>query len=143
MPIFGAPDTPILDFWGSKLEWTALFALGRGICDIHSLRFTSGATPLPVYVANRATSRLTDMCVSTEVECWTSINSRSLIEFFVLNLILQYCIDLCDKMKKQNITPPLVEIEPGPLDCSSNMLLSELLRHVLLSRSLNFCSCTT
>ena len=41
---------------------------------------------------------------------------------------------------------PLVEIEPRPLitsDSKSNTLLSELVRHVLLRGSLNFCSCTT
>ena len=37
-------DTPILDFW-----WAALCALGEGICEIHSLRFTSGVIPLLVY----------------------------------------------------------------------------------------------
>ena len=43
-------DTPVLDFWWlllcvSKPEWPALFALGRGIYDVHFLRFTSGVTP--------------------------------------------------------------------------------------------------
>ena len=27
------------------LEWAALFVLGGGVCVIHSMRFTSGATP--------------------------------------------------------------------------------------------------
>ena len=49
MSIFGATDTPVLDFWWrllsvSKPEWTTLFALGGRICDIHSLRYTSSAT---------------------------------------------------------------------------------------------------
>ena len=40
----------------SKPAWAALFTLGGGICDIRSPRFTSGATPLPVYMASIATS---------------------------------------------------------------------------------------
>ena len=40
---------------------------GRGVPDICSLRFTSGATPLPGYIASIAVSRLPHMCVSTEV----------------------------------------------------------------------------
>ena len=35
---------------------SALFKLCGGVCDIHSLRFTSGATPLPVYIASIAAS---------------------------------------------------------------------------------------
>ena len=53
MSIFGAT---ILDFcwhlWVSKPEWAALIALGRGVHDICSMRFTSGATPLLVYMAS-------------------------------------------------------------------------------------------
>ena len=40
----------------------------------------------------------------------------------------------------------LVGIEPGPLiasDSKSNTILSTLTCHMLLRRSLNFCSCTT
>ena len=48
---------------------SALFALGGGICDIHSLRFTSGMTPLPVYNASIAASHLPHMRVSAEVGC--------------------------------------------------------------------------
>ena len=48
--IFGATNTPVLD---SK----SLFPLGTGICDIHSWRFTSGETPLPVYNASIAVSQ--------------------------------------------------------------------------------------
>ena len=33
---------------------SALFELCGGVCDICSLRFTSGATPLPVYIASIA-----------------------------------------------------------------------------------------
>ena len=36
---------------------SALFALGRGIHDIHALRFTSSATPLPMYNASIVASR--------------------------------------------------------------------------------------
>ena len=41
---------------------------------------------------------------------------------------------------------PQVGIEPGPLiasDFKSNTILSTLTWHLLLRRSLNFCSCTT
>ena len=74
MSIFGATDTPVLDFWlhllwVSKPEWAALFAFGRGIHDIHSLRFTSGATPLPVYIASIAASCFPHMSISVEVGC--------------------------------------------------------------------------
>ena len=41
---------PVLDFWWCLLwvlkpEWAALFTLGWGICDVCSVKFTSGATP--------------------------------------------------------------------------------------------------
>ena len=48
---------------------SALFALGRGVHNIRSLRFTSGATCLPVYNASIAASHLPHMCVSAEVGC--------------------------------------------------------------------------
>ena len=52
---------------------SALFELCGGICDIHSLRFTSGVTPLPVYISNIAASRFPHMCVSACVfHCWLS-----------------------------------------------------------------------
>ena len=60
MSIFGATDTPVSDFWrhpplGFKARvGSALFELCRGIRDIRSPRFTSGATPLPVYIASIA-----------------------------------------------------------------------------------------
>ena len=59
MSIFGATDTPVSAFWWrllwvSKPEWAALFELCRGVHDIRSLRFTSGVTPLPVYMASTA-----------------------------------------------------------------------------------------
>ena len=34
-----------VSFWVSKPEWAAIFALGRNMCYLHSLRFTSAATP--------------------------------------------------------------------------------------------------
>ena len=46
---------------------SALFELCRGVHDICSLRFTSGATPLPVYIASIAASRFPHMHVSAEV----------------------------------------------------------------------------
>ena len=47
MSFLGATHTPILDFCaiGFKSKVDSLFALGRGIRDVCSLRFTSGATP--------------------------------------------------------------------------------------------------
>ena len=48
---------------------SALFELCGGICDIRSLRFTSGATPLPVYIASIAAGHFPHMHVSTEVGC--------------------------------------------------------------------------
>ena len=48
---------------------SALFEICGGVRDIRSLRFTSGATPLPVYNASIAASRLPHMCVSAEVGC--------------------------------------------------------------------------
>ena len=75
MSICGATDTPVLDLLvmsplGFKARvGSALFELCGGICDIRSLRFTSGATPLPVYNASIAASCLPHMCVSAEVGC--------------------------------------------------------------------------
>ena len=74
MSICGATDTPVLDFWWCFLGFkarvgSALFTLGGGVCNIRSLRFTSGATPLPVYNASIAASCLPHMRVSAEVEC--------------------------------------------------------------------------
>ena len=43
---------------------SALFELCRGVHDIHSLRFTSGATPLPVCIASIAAGRYPHMPVS-------------------------------------------------------------------------------
>ena len=54
---------------------SALFTLGGGIHDIHSLRFTSDATPLLVYNASIAASHLPHMCVSAVVGCW-DLNCR-------------------------------------------------------------------
>ena len=75
MSMCGATDTPVLDFWW-RLLWvfkarvgSALFAVGGGVRNIGSLRFTSGATPLPVYNASIAASRLPHMRVSAEMGC--------------------------------------------------------------------------
>ena len=54
---------------------STLFAFGGGLHNIHSLRFTSGATPLPVYNASIAASHLPHMRVSAEVGCW-DLNCR-------------------------------------------------------------------
>ena len=48
---------------------SALFELCGGVHDIHSLRFTSGATPLLVYIASIAASHFPHMPVSAEVGC--------------------------------------------------------------------------
>ena len=42
LSFYGATDTPVLDFWWCHLwflhaEWTALFGLDRGVCDIYLL----------------------------------------------------------------------------------------------------------
>ena len=65
MSICGATDTPVLDFWWyllwvSKPEWVLPYShLAEAyVIYIHSLRFTSGATPLPYYNASIAASRL-------------------------------------------------------------------------------------
>ena len=52
-------DTTVLDFWWcilsvSKPKSAALFALGRGICVTHSLRFTSGVAPADLLAASMA-----------------------------------------------------------------------------------------
>ena len=52
----GSTDTPVLDFrWHllsvSKPEWATLFPLGRGTCDVHSLRFIYDATPVNLLTA--------------------------------------------------------------------------------------------
>ena len=48
---------------------SALFKLCRGVCDIHSLRFTSDVIPLPVYIASIAAGHFPHMHVSAEVGC--------------------------------------------------------------------------
>ena len=74
-PCFGILVTSPLGF---KPEWAALFELCGGMRDIHSLRFTSGVTPLLVYIASIAASRFPHMCVSAEVGCriWTTRPQR-------------------------------------------------------------------
>ena len=75
MSICGATDTPVLDFWRcllwvSKPEWVLPYSnFVKVYVIIHSLRFTSGVTPLPVYNASIAASRLPHMCVSAGVGC--------------------------------------------------------------------------
>ena len=55
---FVEPLKPLfLDFlshllWVSKPEWATLFALGGGVCDVCSLKFTSGVTPADLMVAS-------------------------------------------------------------------------------------------
>ena len=49
---------------------SALFKLCGGICDICSLRFTSGMSPLLVYMVSIAASHFPHMHVSAEVGCW-------------------------------------------------------------------------
>ena len=46
-----------------------LFKLCEGVHNIRSLRFTFGATPLPVYIASIAASHFPHMHVSAEVGC--------------------------------------------------------------------------
>ena len=58
-PFCWASDTLVLDFWWhllavSKPEWTASFALGRGLHVTCFLRFTSGATPANILVPSMA-----------------------------------------------------------------------------------------
>ena len=63
---------PVLDFWWcllsvSKPEWVALFALGGGVHDVCSLRFTSGVTPADLLVASMAAKSFSSTYL------WTSI----------------------------------------------------------------------
>ena len=55
-----------------RLGISALFELCGGVRDIRSLRFTSGATPLPVYIASIAAGRFphSSRSLSAEVGCW-------------------------------------------------------------------------
>ena len=76
MSICGATDTPVLDFWWhllwvSKPEWVLPYShlVEAYMIYIHSLRFTSGATPLLVYNASIAASHLPHMRISAEVGC--------------------------------------------------------------------------
>ena len=70
-PFRGATDTPVLDFWWyllwvSKPEWAVLFSLGRCVCDVHSLKFTSGVTHADLLVASMAAELLS----STYLQFW-------------------------------------------------------------------------
>ena len=49
----------------------------RGICDIHSLRFTSGATPLQVYMASTSASHL-QTCMELQPDALTTQPLRRL-----------------------------------------------------------------
>ena len=68
-PCFGLLVTSPLGF--KARVGSALFELCGGVRDIdlRSLRFTSGATHLPVYNASIAASRLPHMRISAEVGC--------------------------------------------------------------------------
>ena len=61
-PCFGLLVTSPLGF--KARVGFALFTLGRGLHHIRSLRFTSGATPLPVYNATIVASCLPHVCFS-------------------------------------------------------------------------------
>ena len=39
---------------GFQVRWAALFTLGRGTYDVHSVRFTSSATPVNLFAARMA-----------------------------------------------------------------------------------------
>ena len=69
MSFYRAIDTPVLDFWRCVLwvsypEWAALFVLDRGVCDIHCLRFSSGATPTDLLTASMVASHSSPICVT-------------------------------------------------------------------------------
>ena len=53
----------LVTLWVSKPEWEALVLLGRGICVIHSLRFTSSATPADLLMASMAAELISSMCL--------------------------------------------------------------------------------
>ena len=66
MSIFGAANTPVLDFWSClfwilKQDLAAIFVLGGGVHDIHSLTLTLGATPLPVSMVSIVASSFPHM----------------------------------------------------------------------------------
>ena len=61
----------IVLFWASGdvfsgfqrwVEWVALFILGRGICNIHSLRITPGVKPADLLMASMAAGRFLHTC---------------------------------------------------------------------------------
>ena len=62
-------DVPVLDFW-SRLLWVlnqecgTLLTLGRGMSNKHSLIFTSGATPVDLFMASMVAGHF-----STQVGC--------------------------------------------------------------------------
>ena len=72
--ILWATDNPVLNFWWhllwvEKPEWAALFALGKGICDICSLRFISNVTPAGLLMGSMAAGNFSHMRLSAEVGC--------------------------------------------------------------------------
>ena len=74
MSFCGATDIPVLNFWWcllwvSKPEWSAPFELGRGMCDVCYLRFTSGVTPANLLMANMLAGCFAHMHISAEVGC--------------------------------------------------------------------------
>ena len=79
-PSCGTTDTPV---WISgDISWAALFALGRDACVICSLRFTSGAIPVHLLVANMALNQsLPHVCeqalvgLESGVVIWTNLPS--------------------------------------------------------------------
>ena len=78
MSIFGSTDT-LFQTSGDGSSGAALFILGEDLCDICSLTFTSGVTPMVVYMTSTAASCFPHMCVSAEVGCWTQIGDLPLI----------------------------------------------------------------
>ena len=68
MSIFRATDTPVSHSSNVSSGFQSqggqpYLHFGGGVHDICSLRFTSGATPLQVYIASIAASRLPHMAV--------------------------------------------------------------------------------
>ena len=64
--------THVLDFWwhllsASKLEWAALFTLGRGICFSHSLRLTSGGTLANLFSVRMAAKPFSSMYLQSGI----------------------------------------------------------------------------
>ena len=112
MSFYEAPNTPLLNFWWGLL-WAALFAFGRDVCDVCSLRFTSGVTPAELLTASMVASYcFPHICVSAEVRCWILIgvlphssltsNRPHLFEYYVSlwNKIVFSCLWFRDENSK-------------------------------------------